>query len=394
MTRRYYSGWDIKKTISIEELRQLAIRRIPEFALEFLEGGAEDELTLEWNREVFRSKRFIPRTLVDTSLRHTRIRLFDQEAPSPLIIAPTGHNGILWNGGDVALARAAASRGIPFTLGTLSNTKIEVLPEKSNGRLWFQLYYFGDPKLTDDLIEKADRSGYEALVFTTDANVYGLREWDRRHFRAPAQLTIRSTLEALQHPRWMLDIMIRGGGIPRLENVVDFFPPDARDTRAAVTHVPKLFVPTITWKHLEELRRRWPRKLIAKGILSVEDAVRAADIGCDAIVISNHGARHLDSSVSSLEVLPAISAAVGDRLNIIVDSGFRRGSDIVKAIALGADAVMVGRATLYGLAAGGEEGVAHALDLLNEEIHRVLGQIGRVSLDDLDPQCIQEFATT
>jgi (S)-mandelate dehydrogenase len=127
MTRRYYSGWDIKKTISIEELRQLAIRRIPEFALEFLEGGAEDELTLDWNREVFRSKRFIPRTLVDTSLRHTRIRLFDQEAPSPLIIAPTGHNGILWNGGDVALARAAASRGIPFTLGTLSNTKIEVL---------------------------------------------------------------------------------------------------------------------------------------------------------------------------------------------------------------------------------------------------------------------------
>jgi (S)-mandelate dehydrogenase len=128
--------------------------------------------------------------------------------------------------------------------------------------------------------------------------------------------------------------------------------------------------------------------------LSVEDAIRAADIGCDAIVISNHGARHLDSSVSSLEVLPAISAAVGDRLNIIVDSGFRRGSDIVKAIALGADAVMVGRATLYGLAAGGEEGVAHALDLLNEEIHRVLGQIGRVSLTDLDSQCIQEFATT
>jgi (S)-mandelate dehydrogenase len=390
MTRRYYSGRDIGKTICIEELRQLARRRIPEFALEFLEGGAEDEHTLDWNREIFRSKRFIPRTLVDTSLRHTRIRLFDQDAPSPLIIAPTGHNGILWNGGDIALARAAASRGIPFTLSTLSNTKIEVLPEKSNGRLWFQLYYFGDPKLTDDLIEKADRSGYEALVFTTDANVYGLREWDRRHFRAPAQLTIRSTLEALQHPRWMLDIMIRGGGIPRLENVIDFFPPDARDTRAAVTQVPKLFVPTITWEHLAELRRRWPRKLIAKGILSVEDALRAADIGCDAIVISNHGARHLDSSVSSLEVLPAISAAVGNRLTIIVDGGFRRGSDIVKAIALGADAVMVGRATLYGLAAGGEGGVAHALDLLNEEIHRVLGQIGRVCLDDLDPQCIQD----
>jgi (S)-mandelate dehydrogenase len=131
MTRKYYSGWDVKKTISIEELRQLAIRRIPEFALEFLEGGAEDELTLDWNREVFRSKRFIPRTLVDTSLRHTGIRLFDQEAPSPLIIAPTGHNGILWNGGDVALARAAASRGIPFTLGTLSNTKIESLSDST-----------------------------------------------------------------------------------------------------------------------------------------------------------------------------------------------------------------------------------------------------------------------
>lgn len=366
----------------------MARRRLPEFAYEFLEGGAEDEITLDWNRKVFGATRFVPRTLVDTSSRHTRIRLFGQEAPTPLIIAPTGHNGILWRDGDVALARAATSRGIPFTLGTLSNIRIEALPERCRGRLWFQLYIFGDQRLTEDLVERAERAGYEALVFTTDANVYGLREWDRRHFRSSARLTFRSALEALRHPRWMFDVMMHGG-IPSLENVVRFFPLDARDTRAAATHVPKLFVPTITWEHLITLRRRWPRKLIVKGITSVDDAQRAADVGCDAIVVSNHGARHLDSSVSPLEQLSEISAAIGDRLTIIVDSGFRRGSDVVKAMAMGAHAVMIGRASLYGLASGGEVGAAHAMDLLTEEIHRVLGQIGRVSLDEVNPGCIR-----
>jgi (S)-mandelate dehydrogenase len=181
-------------------------------------------------------------------------------------------------------------------------------------------------------------------------------------------------------------------GVPKLENVVDFFPPEARDTRMATTFIPTLFVPNFTWKTIAELRKLWPRQLVLKGILNVEDARRAADHGCDGIIISNHGARNLDSVISPIEVLSAIASSVGDRLTIIADSGFRRGSDIVKAMALGAKAIMVGRAPLYGLAAGGEAGVARALQLLQEETYRVLGQIGCSSFAELGPEILSEDA--
>ena len=363
----------------------MAKKRLPWFAFEFLEGGAEDEVTLAWNRVIFRTMRFIPRTLRPTAARHTRIRLFGRDASSPLIIAPTGHNGLIRHRGDVCLARAAAALDIPFTLSTLSNTRIEELRAQCSGRLWMQLYIFEDRELTLDIVRRAERAGYEALVITTDANVYGWREWDQRNFRAPGRLTLRCLAESLRHPRWLFDVLVPHG-VPRLENVIDFFPPDARDTRGAVTHIPQLFGPTISWNHVAELRELWPRTLIVKGILDVGDARRAAEFGCDGIVVTNHGARHLDSSVSPMEVLPAIAEAVGDRLTIIVDSGFRRGSDVVKAIALGADAVMIGRAAIYGLAAGGEAGVRHAIGLLNSEIHRVLGQIGCNSLSEVGPE--------
>lgn len=388
MRRRYYSGSDFHKVLSIEELRRMAGRRLPDFAFEFLESGGEDEVSLAWNRDVFRTLRFVPRTLVDTGGRHTRTRLFGREVPSPLIIAPTGHNNIMRRDGDLALARAAAAEGIPYTLSTLSNTRLERLPQEVGGDLWMQLYVFNDKALTEDVIRRAEESGYVALVFTTDSNVFGWREWDRRHFRAPGRLTWRSLGDIALHPRWFFDVMVPAG-VPRMENVIDFFPPDARDTSSAVTHVPNLFVPTITWESVAELRRRWPRKLILKGILSVEDARRAADEGCDGIVLSNHGGRHLDSCVSPMELLPEVAAELRDRLTIIIDSGFRRGGDVVKAMALGAHAVMIGRAALYGLAAGGEAGARHAIALLNGEIHRVLGQIGCASLADLGPHLLR-----
>ena len=254
-----------------------------------------------------------------------------------------------------------------------------------------QLYQFANEELTRDIVHRAKDAEYEVLVFTTNSNVFGWREWDRRHFRAPGQLTRRSLAEVLLHPGWFFDVMI-SHGVPRLENVVDFFPPTARDTRSAISLVPKLFVPTITWQTVAKVRRLWPRKLVIKGILSVEDARRAADHGCDGIVLTNHGARHLDFVISPIEVLPEIAAAVGGQLAILIDGGFRRGSDVVKAIALGAHAVMVGRAPLDGLAAGGEAGVRRALGLLNDEIDRVMGQIGCVSLDDLGPQYLMTSA--
>jgi (S)-mandelate dehydrogenase len=388
MKRRYYRGSDFRRAISIEELRQMARRRLPAFALEFLEGGGEDELSLAWNRDVFKSLRFEPRMLVDTTARHIRTKLFDREIASPLIIAPTGHANLFRRDGDMALARAAAAAGIPFTLSTMSNTRIERIAKEAGGRLWMQLYVLGEKALQEDIIRRAEDSGYEALVFTTDANTYGLREWDRRQFRGPGQLTPRSLFDVLLHPRWFLDVVVRQG-MPGLVNIADHFPPDVRSSSAAFAHVRTIFAANITWETVAELRERWPRKLIIKGILSLDDARRAAEAGCDGVVLSNHGGRHLDSCLSPMEILPAVAAELGGRLTIIVDSGFRRGSDVVKALALGADAVMLGRATLYGLTAGGEAGVRHAIDILKSEIDRVLGQIGCVSLADLGPYCIR-----
>jgi (S)-mandelate dehydrogenase len=392
MERKYYTGSDVEKALSIEELRQMALRRLPGFVAEYVESGGEDEVSLSWNREVFKWLRFIPKTLVDTGHRHTRTKLLGRELPSPFIIAPMGHCGIIRRNADVALARAAAAEGIPYTLSTLSNTRVESLPGQAPGALWMQLYVFKDQSLTDDILRRAEAAGYEALVFTTDSNVFGWREWDRRHFEAPGQLTSRSMLDIVRHPKWFFDTILPHG-IPRLENVVDYFPPDARDTRSAVTRIPNLFVPTITWDHVEELRRRWRGKLIIKGILRVDDARRAADLGCDGIVLTNHGGRHLDSCITPMEALPEISAEVGNRLAIIIDSGFRRGSDVVKAIALGAHAVMIGRAALYGVAAGGEKGARHALRLLSSEMHRVLGQLGCNSLADLGPHLLKRYAS-
>ena len=388
MKRRYYSGSDFRRAVSIEDLRRMTRRRLPAFALEYMEGGGEGELSLAWNRDVFKSLRFVPQMLVDTTARSIRSKLFGSEIASPLIVAPTGHNNLFRRNGDLALARAAAAEGIPFALSTMSNTRLERIPKEAGGRLWMQLYVLGEKALRENIIRRADEAGYEALVFTVDVNVYGLREWDRRQFRVPGKLTLRSLLDVALHPRWILDVMVPHG-MPHLANLAEFFPSDVRTPRAEFAHVRKIFAPDITWDTVKELRRLWPRKLLIKGVLSVGDARRAAEAGCDGVILSNHGGRHMDSCLSPMEVLPEVAAELGRHLTVIVDSGFRRGSEVVKALALGADAVMVGRAGLYGLTAGGEAGARHAIGILNGEIDRVLGQIGCSSLADLGPHVIR-----
>jgi len=366
----------------------MAARRLPAFALEYMEGGGEGELSLAWNRDVFKTLRFEPRMLVDTTARHTRTALFGQEIASPLIVAPTGHTNMFRRNGDTALARAAAAAGIPFTLSTMSNTRLEALAKEAGGRLWMQLYVLGEKAIQDDIIRRAEEAGYEALVFTVDVNVYGLREWDRRQFRAPGRLTARSLFDVCFHPRWVFDVMVPNG-MPTTVNIIDHFPSDARSSSAAFAYIRKIFRPDITWETVAELRRRWPRKLLIKGILSPADARRAADLGCDGIILSNHGGRHADSCVSPMEVLSEIATELRQHMAIIIDSGFRRGSDVVKALALGAHAVMIGRPTLYGLAAGGEAGARHAIDILASEIDRVLGQIGSSTIADLGPHLVR-----
>lgn len=381
--RRYYGGPDLRRVLTIEELRRIARRRVPNFAWEYVEGGAEDEASLRWNQEAFASIRLVPRTLIDTSARHQRITLFGRESSSPLVIAPTGLNGLLRHRADVALARAAAAAGVPFTLSTVSNVRLEEVATAAGGRLWMQLYVMKDRAIARDIIARAERAGYEALVFTSDANVFGHREWDKRGYRALARLNWRNMLDVAQHPGWVRNVLMPHG-FPRFENIVDFMPPEARTARGGVGYAPRLFAPDICWDDIAWLREAWPRKLLLKGVLSVADARRAAELGCDGIVVTNHGGRQLDSCVAAIEVLPAIVRAVGERMTVIVDGGFRRGTHVVKAMALGAHAVMLGRATLYGVAAAGEAGASRALAILTSEIDRVLGQLGCRSFDEVD----------
>ena len=366
---------------------------MPNFAFEYVEGGAEDELALTRNRLAFDQWRFVPKTLVNTEGRHARTTLFGRELALPVVIAPTGVNGMLTRDADVKLARAAADAGIPFTLSTVGNARPDVVARESGARLWMQLYWFRDPAIAADVVRRAAEAECEALMFTTDANVFGHREWDKRSYRGPGQLTLRSVLDVACHPRWILDVMVPHG-LPRFVNVADFFPPEARSAKAGVTRIPALFTPTIDWDDVARLRDTWKRPLIIKGPLDAGDVERAVRLGCEGVVLSNHGGRQLDACVTALEVLPEIAHAFGSRITILIDGGIRRGSDIAKAIALGAHAVMVARATLYGVAAGGEAGARHAIGILASELDRVLGQLGCRSLADLSPSMLRPGAPT
>lgn len=385
--RRAFRGSDVKRTKNIGDLREIARRKVPNFIFEYVEGGAEDEACLRHNRAALEALRFVPGTLVDTRARHQRITLFGRASPSPLIIAPTGGNGLSYPLGDLGLARAAAKFGIPFCLSTVSTVRLERVAAEAPGRLWMQLYVMKDRAIAERIMERAAAAGYEALVFTTDANTFGAREWDQRNYRSPGKPTLRNLLSAASHPRWVYEILLRRG-VPCFENFAEYLPPGQSSALGGSTIIPKLFEPSLCWEDIAWLRRLWPGKLIVKGVLSVADAERAADCGCDGIVLTNHGGRQLDYCVAPIEVLPAIARSVGGRLTILIDSGFRRGTDVIKALALGAHAVMIGRATLYGLIAAGQRGAERALELLRDEIDRTLGHLGCCSIDDLGPHLL------
>jgi (S)-mandelate dehydrogenase len=386
--RRPFRGTDLTRVLNIADLREIASRKVPNFVFEYVEGGAEDEATLRHNRAALEALRFVPQTLVDTSARHQRTELFGRECPAPLIMAPTGGNGMASPQGDLALARAAASVGIPFCLSTVSTVRLERVAAEVGGRLWMQLYVMRDRKVAEDIVARAAAAGYEALVFTTDANVFGAREWDVRNYRRPGKPTFRNVLSAVRHPAWLFRVLIQHG-VPRFENFLSALPPGAGSALGGSTIIPKLFEPSLTWDDVKWLRAIWHGKLLVKGVLSVSDAERAVEAGCDGIILTNHGGRQLDYCVSGVDVLPEIAAAVGQRTALIVDGGFRRGSDVIKALALGAHSVMIARATLYGLLAAGERGARRALEILMSEIDRTLGQLGCRTVRDLGPHLLR-----
>jgi (S)-mandelate dehydrogenase len=385
--RRFYAGRDPERAVTVEDLRTMAYRRLPTFALEYLEGGAEEEATLTRNREAFADISFAPRTLVDTSKRDTRSELFGVSLPMPVAVAPTGLNGLFWPDADRALAGAAARMGVPFAQSTMSNDPIGKVAAVHGLRHWWQLYVFGPPEVSATLVARAREAGCEALIVTTDAQIYGNREWERRHQSAPRTLDWMAKLDAALHLRW-LAATILARGMPQFANVIDFVPQGKRRFFESAFWIRSQMDQSLSWDRIARLRDQWPRKFLIKGILRPEDVVRAAAVGADAVVISNHGGRQLDYAVSPLDVLPRARAAVGDRFTIIVDGGIRRGTDVIKALALGADLVLVGRATLYGLAAAGKAGAFRALEILRDEMERNLGLLGVTEVGALGPHLL------
>lgn len=366
----------------------MAQRRVPNFCFEYVEGGAEEEATLLRNRSVFADIAFRPRSLVDVSKRDIGIDLFGRRSAAPFMIGPTGFSGLLSREGDIALASAAAAAGIPFILSNASTVPLERVVASAGGRVWMQVYMYRTRDFVAKLAERAKQAQVEALVVTTDSAIYGKREWDLRNYARPLKLDLRNTLDVLAHPRWMMDVLWPGG-MPKFANLGDLLPPGQDSVRGAASALAKELDPSLSWNDIRWLRDRWPGRLIIKGLIHPEDAARAVSVGADGIVLSNHGGRQLDGSVAALEVLPEVVAEVNGRLAVMLDGGFRRGSDIVKAMALGADAVLLGRATTWGLAAGGRAGVDRAIDILKTEVDRVIGLLGCKSMAELDTRYLQ-----
>lgn len=381
--RRRYSGHDVARARTIDDLRHMARKRLPNFLYEYIEGGADEEWTLRNNRAAFHRYRFLPHAFRDVSARATEHPILGRTAALPAVIAPTGFAGFFWPAGDTMLAMAAAAAGVPMAQSTVSNARVSDVAAVRGVRHWFQLYPWGGHDVQHALITRAEEAGSEALVLTVDGPLSGNREWDQRNYAAPDRPSLATLFEAACHPRWCLR-MVAQRRLPNFENLADL----TELPRPSVFQVSKWISrnqnPALCWRDLERIRARWPRKLVVKGLLRPEDALRAADIGADAVVVSNHGGRQAEPAASPLEVLPAIRAAVGSRLALFVDSGIRRGSDVATAMALGADAVLLGRATLYGLAAGGEPGVRRALDILRTEFDRTLALVGLSRPTDLD----------
>ena len=372
------------EAFNIADLREIAKQRMPKGIFEFVDRGAEDEVALRNNRAAFERIKLRPRVLADVSKRSQEITLFGRRQKMPIAAAPTGSTGLMCYQGEIALARAAAAAGIPFTLATGSMTSMEEAAEVG-GTLWFQLYMWPEFAMSKEVVERAKAAGCQALIVTVDGPVSGNREYNSRNgFTTPFTFTRRNVTDVLMHPRWLFRVLARyilTTGMPGYANY-----PREVQTRITARPIGKALLKNDghVWDDIRALRKVWPNALLVKGIQHPDDAKTAADCGADGVVISNHGGRIVDSSMAPIEVLPEIVDAVGRRLTVIVDSGFRRGSDVVKALALGAKAVLVGRPLLYGAAAGGEAGAAKAISIFREEIDRLLAQIGCANIADLN----------
>ncbi len=383
----------LNDAINIEDLHRMAKRRLPKIAFDFIEGGLEDERGLERNTSAFHKHQLLPRYLVDVSTRDQTRTLFGRTYASPFGISPTGGAGLFRRGADLMLAEAAAKANIPYIMSGASNNSIEAAAKIAPDHAWYQLYAAREAGVREDMIRRAADAGMASLVLTVDVPVSSKRERNIRNGFANIRgglfqaLSLKPSIlvEALTHPGWVVEYLRHGGGTPMLQNWQPYAPAGANSEQ--VYNFARALQPynAQTWRDLERYRRLFPRNLVVKGVMSPADAMRSAEIGCDGIIVSNHGGRQLDQAPAPLDVLPAIKEAVGDKLTIMLDSGVRRGADILIALCLGAEFVFMGRPTLYGAAAGGIPGVHKAISILRGEIDLVMAQIGCPSLDQLGP---------
>ena len=369
--------------VNLDDLRRLAKKRLPKIAYDFIEGGVEDETGLDQNLRAFRETRLVPRYLVDVAKREQTATLFGRTYASPFGISPTGVAALFRRGADLMLAEAARDANLPFVMSGTSTASIEDLGRVAPEHGWYQLYAAKDRGISEDMVRRAKEAGLSTLVLTVDVPVHSNRERNRRNgFSRPLKLSLATKIDALRRPGWLTEWLQHG--TPMFPNWAPYAGADANADDVANLVAQQTASP-LTWQDVDRFRELWPRNLVIKGIMHPDDAIQAAAHGVDGLVISNHGARQLDRAASSLEVLPAIADAVGDRMTLMLDSGIRRGSDALTALCLGASFVFLGRATLYAAAAGGKPGVVKAIDILQREIDLTMAQMGAPTLDVLGP---------
>jgi len=371
---------------SLDALRGLAARVLPRPIFDFADGGAEDEVTLRANLSAFDAVDFLPRPLEGSPERDLSVNLFGRRLALPFMIGPTGLAGLFWPKGEIAASRAASAAGTAYCLSHGSVCTLEDLAASGPSPRWFQVFIYKDRSFTDELTDRAAAAGYDALVLTIDNQVLGHRERDIRNgFTIPPTVRLSALPSLMLRLPWLVRMA------PELKNLTFgnyVRPGEPADPASLARRMGSLLDPGMSWDDVARLRRRWSGPLLLKGVLHPDEAARAVEAGVDAIIVSNHGGRQLDGAVASLKALPGVVERVAGRIPVLMDGGIRRGSDVVKALALGAHCCLIGRPALWGLAVAGEDGVGHVLDILRREIDRAMGLLGARSIDQIGPHLL------
>ena len=371
----------MKQAINFDDIRVLARKRLPRIAFDFIDGGVDGEAGLERNRVAFDRYKLLPRYLIDVANRSQAVKLFGHDYASPFGISPMGIAGFFRPGADLMLARAAARFDIPCIMSSASCDSIEAAMAEAPKTTWFQIYGTRDPHITLDLVRRAKALGVRVLLMTVDTPVMGKRERNIRNgFRRPMKMTPSVILQGLSRPGWTYRYLTKGG-IPTMENWLPYAPAGANASAIADLYGEQTPAPAQTWSIFEQVRKAWDGPLVVKGVMHPADALKCLELGANGVMVSNHGGRQLDSAPGSIDMLPAIADAVGGRMEVLIDSGFRRGSDVGKALCLGAKAAFFGRPAMFGVAAGGETGAGEVINIMRQEISLLMGQLGWTDLD-------------